>query len=116
MRYPVMAVAFCALTAPALAQVTPPSQPAPPSPATADAPSSPTISRTGRGAFIKMQGPGGTEIAVRCADGETTRACADVVTQLLDRVRGAAPERRRDMDRGERGDRGGEYRFRDREY
>ena len=120
MRYVVTALALSALSTPVLAQATPPGPPAPSSSTATSTDTSSGPSMTGRlggrGAFIKMQGPGGAEVMVRCADGESTRACADVVMQLLEKVRGAGPERRRDMDRGERGDRGGESRFRDREY
>ena len=123
--------AVCAamlIASPVLAQATPPASTSPSSP-TSSAPATTTTEsqnaatstrdgRPGRGASIKMQSPGGAEISVRCADGDTTRACADVVLQLLERSRGIASERRRDWS----GDRDGthgmmrdNYRDRDRE-
>jgi hypothetical protein len=114
------AFALALLAGPAFAQATPPAGSSPPSPSasTTDSQTAPAGGRDGmrhgRGAYIKMQGPGGAEVAVRCADGETTRACADVVLQLLDRARSGSSERRRDFDRDSRNDdmRGG-YRGRD---
>ena len=103
----------CAVTlaaTPVLAQATPPAgsgtaSPAPVTPSSDTSGTSATAgehrgeSRPGRGAYIKMQGPGGSEITVRCADGESTRACADVVMQLVERSRTASADRRRDWDR-----------------
>ena len=48
----------------------------------------------GHGAFIKLKGPGGAEIAVRCADGEPTGACAGIVERLMNRVAQMRMERR----------------------
>ncbi len=117
------AFALALIAGPALAQATPPASPsASPATTTSDNQSAATPTRDGRpgrGAFIKMQAPGGAEISVRCADGDTTRACADVVLQLLERAKSAASERRRDWG-GDRdsmhgGMRGGDYRDRDRD-
>ena len=115
------ALAATLIATPVLAQATPPaSQSAPaatPSENQSAGTSSRDTGRTGRGAYIKMQGPNGSEITVRCADGDTTRACADVVMQLVDRARNMSSERRRDWDRDRSGGemRGGE-RDRDRDY
>lgn len=114
MRSVVVALALCVFSGPVLAQTTSPSSPSPPpaGPSRDTPPPPPPAGPTGghgRGAFIKMQGHG-AEIAVRCADGDSTKACADVVMQLLDRARSG--DRSRDMDR----DRDRDYRYRDREY
>ena len=99
------AFALVLLAGPALAQATPPAQSSSPSPSasTTDSQTAPTTGRDarghGRGAYIKMEGPGGSEVTVRCADGETTRACAEVVLQLVERARGGGSERHRDLDR-----------------
>lgn len=64
----------------------------------------------GHGAFIKLRGPGGAEIMVRCADGETTRDCADVASQLLEKAKASTSER--SMSGGgwhDEGDRGGRW-------
>jgi hypothetical protein len=104
------------IAAPALAQSTPPASPAPSSPPanTADSQTAPASvsrdGRLGRGAYIKMQGPGGSEITVRCADGESTRACAEVVGQLIERARTSSAERRRDWGGDRDSTRSGEMR------
>ncbi len=114
----VLAALGAALIAgPALAQSTPPASPAPASPpaSTADSQTAPASAsregaRPGRGAYIKMQGPGGSEITVRCADGESTRACAEVVGQLIERARTSSAERRRDWGGDRDSTRSGEMR------
>ena len=105
------------IAGPALAQATPPASPAPSSPPasmadsqTAPSPASRDGGRPGRGAYIKMQGPGGSEITVRCADGESTRACAEIVGQLIERARTSSADRRRDWGGDRDSTRGGEMR------
>jgi uncharacterized protein YdeI (BOF family) len=112
------AFALALLSGPALAQATPPAST--PSPSTApttttatenqSAATSTRDGRPGRGAYIKMQGPGGSEITVRCADGESTRACAEVVGQLIERARTSSAERRRDWGGDRDSTRSGEMR------
>lgn len=97
------AVSALFIAGPALAQTTPPAAATPPSPAvgTTDSQTAPArdqAARSGRGAHIKVEAPGGAEISVRCADGETTRACADVVVQLLERTRSVKDGQRQDLD------------------
>jgi hypothetical protein len=110
------ALAATLLATPALAQATPPAAGSSPSPS--DNQSAATTSRdagfgntarSGRGAYIKLEGPQGGEITIRCADGETTRACADIAMQLMDRARGMGSDNRRDRET-----RGGDY-YRDRD-
>ncbi|MGA0597196.1 hypothetical protein [Enterovirga sp. CN4-39] len=84
-----------------------PGAPPPPPGDNQGPPPGPRDGRPGRGAFIKLEAPGGAEIAVRCADGESTRACMDVVVQLLERTRSMHGDRRRDWDRDRGGYRGG---------
>ena len=103
MKFVLAALGAALIAGPAFAQATPPAPPAPPSPPTnmadgqtAPAPGGHEHARPGRGAYIKMQGPGGSEITVRCADGESTRACAEVVGQLIERARTSSADRRRD--------------------
>lgn len=107
MRTIALAFAAALVAGQALAQPAPPATPPvspPPGAPSADNPTPPPPprdGRPGRGAFIKMQAPGGAEISVRCADGDSTRACADIVVQLLERTRSSSGERRRDWsDRG----------------
>lgn len=107
MKYVVAAFALSLLSTPVLAQATtqPPASPTTSSStdqgsAAAKSGLEAHANRTGRGAYIKMEGRDGAEITVRCADGETTRACADVVTQLLDKARSGAADRRGSSDRG----------------
>lgn len=54
--------------------------------------------RHGHGASIRIKAPHGAEITVRCADGDTTRMCADVVNGLVDRLM-SGHERRREAGR-----------------
>ena len=124
----ILAAAFAAslVAGSAYAQATPPAQTTPPpagSPtelgasgsATNRAAESPGMRTGGRGAFIRMRGPGGSHVAVRCADGESTRTCAETVMQLVERTRGMSGDRRRDWDDDEpRG--GGRDRHRGRDY
>jgi hypothetical protein len=107
------ALAATLLATPVLAQATPPAAGSSPSPS--DNQSATTsrdagfgnTARSGRGAYIKLEGPQGGEITIRCADGETTRACADIAMQLMDRARSMGSDNRRDT-------RGGDY-YRDRD-
>ncbi len=109
------ALAATLIATPVLAQATPPAAGTSPSPS--DNQSATTsrdagfgnTARSGRGAYIKLEGPQGGEITIRCADGETTRACADIAMQLMDRARSAGSDYRRDRDT-----RGGDY-YRDRD-
>jgi hypothetical protein len=112
-----VALGAALIAGPALAQATPPASPSPASPpaSTTDSQTAPAASRDGarpgRGAYIKMEAPGGAEITVRCADGESTKACADTVLQLVERTRSMSGERRRDWDRDGRSEsRSDEYR------
>ena len=125
----VIAAAFAAslIAGSAYAQATPPAQtttpPASPPPtelggsgaASNRAAETQTTRPGGRGAFIKMRGPGGSHVAVRCADGESTRTCAETVMMLVERTRGTSGDRRRDWDDDDDG-RGGRERHRGRDY
>ena len=134
----VLAAAFAAslVAGSAYAQATPPASPSTPPSSTA-APSSSVIDvgsagtssnraadnqgmrPGGHGAFIRMRGPGGVHVAVRCADGESTRACAETVMQLVERSRGMSGgggDRRRDWDDDDDHRGGGRVRPRGRDY
>lgn len=50
------------------------------------------------GPSIRMKGPGGAEVSMRCAAGESSRTCAEVVGQLLERAMASRADRRRDDD------------------
>jgi hypothetical protein len=110
------ALAATLIATPVLAQATPPAAGTSPSPSDNQSAATNTrdagfrdTARSGRGAYIKLEGPQGGEITIRCADGETTRACADIAIQLMDRARSAGSDYRRDRDT-----RGGDY-YRDRD-
>ncbi|NNM71518.1 hypothetical protein [Enterovirga aerilata] len=100
-----LAAAVTLIAGSAWAQATPPAAASPSSPpaSTAESQTAPAqmreTGRPGRGAHIKIDGPGGVEVSIRCADGETTRACADIAIQLMERARSVSSERRRDWDR-----------------
>lgn len=110
----------------AYAQATPPAQTATPSPTPIELGASGSASnraadtqmmRPGaRGAFISLRGHGGIRLTVRCADGETTRACAETVMQLMERSRSMAGDRRRDWDDDDDSRGGGRERGRGRDY
>lgn len=76
--------------------------PSPSPPGAADAPAVAARPMGQRGASIKIARPDIT-VAVRCADGDTTRACGEIVAQLIEKLAAMQQPERRAM--GERGGR-----------
>jgi hypothetical protein len=75
----------------------------PPSPPTTsqnqDRPTpAPATGQGGRGAYFKVERPD-LELTVRCADGDTTRACGEMVSQMIEKL-SAMPSGDRARDRG----------------
>jgi hypothetical protein len=109
--------AFLASSPLGLAQTPPAAPPAPPAEAERrpEAPQTPPVSNNDEGAAdtgmsrsmheraarFRVE-TGNTVIDFRCADGEPTKECADLLVQVLDRLRVDPQEQddRRDYDRG----------------
>jgi hypothetical protein len=58
----------------------------------------PATGQQGRGAYFKVQRPD-LELTVRCADGDTTRACGEMVSQMIEKL-SAMPAGDRARERG----------------
>lgn len=104
LRSVLVTAAFALASGAALAQApTPPTQLAPPpAPPPATAEPTPPAPPKGPAAWIRIKAPSGAEITLRCTEGETTRACAEIANGLAEKLMGGG-ERRREAGGGMRG-------------
>lgn len=99
MRSFLLAACLSLAAVPALAQANPP-PPNPEPPPTARPPGPP------RGAEIRIRRPD-IAIAVRCAEGETTRACGEIVAQMIEKLAAMPIPERGAEGQGQGRERGG---------